>query len=590
MQIPESVINEVRERADIVEVIGRFVELRRTGLNYKAICPFHEEKTPSFVVSPDKQIFHCFGCGKGGNVFSFLMEMEGVSFPEAVRSLGEQFGVEVPERGVPDVQASQTELLYRVTDFAARFYHRNLTLNESENARRYLLGRGIDESAWEKFQLGFAVDNWDAFYRAAQKKKVPERPMEQLKLIVRSDKAKGYFDYFRNRIMFPITLMSGRAVAFGARTMEKDAEPKYLNSIESPVYHKRQVLYGLSAAREGIRSKRRALVVEGYTDVISLHGGGFDYTVASCGTAITPDHARLLRRVTRSVVLVPDADNPGREAALYNGSVFLAAGLDVRVAVLDDGADPDGALRSIGPEKFRKKLSGALDFFEYLDYSMKDDAMTPQRREGVIQRITSGLGSTGNQLRYEVFMQDIAKVLGISPESLPKYRQRRPAPPKPKSAGHAPVETIPESEPAPDPHRVGLEKLLLRLLLESTPEAAMAREKLDSDDFSQESSRSFYNLLDSAWENHIDIKSNAFQQLAEKSDLEGLAAEISLISIPPGQPGKLLNDTVRRVKELQIRTELSVLRGKLRELPEESEEAVAVAEHYAQLKRALDEL
>lgn len=582
MQIPESVINEVRERADIVEVVGRFVDLRRTGMNYKAVCPFHEEKTPSFVVSPDKQIFHCFGCGRGGNVFSFLMEMEGVSFPEAVRALGKQYGVDVPTQGKPGPQASQNEMLYRVSDFAARWYHRNLTSGAGAEARRYLEARGIGESAWTRFQIGWAPDTWESFYKAARAKKVPVEPMMQLKLIVKSDRQgrSAYYDYFRSRVMFPIALLSGRAVGFGARTMQQGVEPKYLNSVESPIYHKRRILYGLSAARQGIREKRGVVLVEGYTDCISLHGGGFDNTVASCGTAITSDHASLLRRVTRSVVLVPDADNAGREAALYSGSVFLAAGLDVRVAVLDDGDDPDGALRAQGTEKFAKKLTGALDYFEYLDYSMKDDAMTPQRKEAVVQRITAGLGSTGNRLRYEVFIQDVAKVLGVSPEGLPTYRERRAKTPAQAGTG----------DKASDPRRAGLEKLLLRLMLESTPETAMAREKLHGDDFSQENLRRFYNLLDSAWENHIDIKSNAFQQQAEGAGLEGLAAEISLISIPPGNPGTLLNDTVRRVKELQIRNELMVLRAKLRELPEDSEEAVAVAEHYAQLKRALDEL
>jgi DNA primase len=580
MQIPESVINEVRERADIVEVVSRFVDLRRAGVNYKSVCPFHEEKTPSFVVSPDKQIFHCFGCGRGGNVFSFLMEIEGVSFPESVRALGKQYGITVPDRSTPDQQPSQNEMLYRVMDFAARFYARQLTSKVGTGARKYLEARGIGEEAWKKFQLGYAGDSWDAFIKAAQAKRVPIEPMMQLKLIAKSDRSKGYYDYFRSRVMFPIALMSGRVVGFGARTMQKDVEPKYLNSVESPIYHKRKILYGLSAARQAIRKARNVYLVEGYTDCISLHGGGFENTVASCGTALTADHAALLRRVARSVTLVPDADSAGREAALFSGSIFLAAGLDVKVALLDKGTDPDGALRALGGADFGKKLSGALEYFEYLNYSMRDTAMTPNRKEAVIQRITSGLGSTGNRLRYEVFMQEMAKVLGVDPESLPRYRQPRETPPEGTGSGRT----------KPDPHRIGLEKLLLRLLLESTPEAAMAREKLHSDDFSQEKLRKFYNLLDSAWENHIDIRSNEFQQRAEKEDLEGLAAEISLIPIPPGNPGILLNDTVKRVKELQIRNELSVLRGKLRELPAEGEEAVAVAEHYARLKRALDEL
>jgi DNA primase len=575
--IPQRTIDEIRDRADIVDVVSRFVDLRRAGVNYKGLCPFHDEKTPSFMVSPDKQIFHCFGCGRGGNVFSFIMEMEGVGFPDAVRELGKQYGVEVAAQR--DEEPAQNEPLYRVADFAARWYQRQLLDPAAgEPGRRYLEARRVPGEMWESFQLGYAGGGWDAFYRAARRKAAPVETLRQVKLIVSSEKKSGYYDYFRNRLMFPIALLSGRVVAFGARTLDPEGQPKYLNSVESPIYAKRRILYGLNLAREAIRAERSALLVEGYMDCIALHAHGFTHAVASCGTAITPEHAGLLRRLTRGVILVPDADAAGIDAALASGAVFLGAGLDVRVVPLTDGMDPDSAVLQLGREGFAKKIGGALEYFEYLGYTIKHRAVSPRDKEALAQRVFGALGTSTDRLRHEVLAQEAARVFGLSPESLPKWRAPR---------GSAVEDRRGEAAPSA---RARIEKTLLRLLIESSPEATAARDRLDADDFSQEGYRSLYKLLDWAWENHIDLKSKAFQKRAEAAGLEGLAAEISLIPIPPGNPDTLLNDTVRRVKELQIRDELSVLSEKLRSLPEDSREAIAVAKQFEMLKQALMEL
>ncbi|MCZ6766518.1 MAG: DNA primase [bacterium] len=581
MQIPQQIIDQIRDRADIVEVVSRVLEVKRMGNNYKGLCPFHEEKTPSFNVNPDRQIFHCFGCGRGGNVFTFLMEMEGVSFPEAVRDLGKRYGVDVPSRQVPKEELGRNDELYRVSDFAARWYHRNLVEHaSSEPVRRYLEKRGIPREAWTSWRLGCAPEGWDTFFQACRNKSVPQDVLRELKLVVYHDKSSRYFDYFRNRVMFPIASPSGRVVAFGARALG-DAEPKYLNSIESAIYQKRRMLFGMPQSRDAIRSQRQVILVEGYTDCISMHLNGFQQTVASCGTATTPEHASQLRRLSQRVVLMPDGDEAGQESALSAGSVMLAAGLDVRVVVLDEGVDPDTLAQESGPEEIEKIVGGAMEYLQYLDYIMTVRQMSPREKETVIQRVAAGLRGSGDALRHEVIVQDVARILNVSPESL-KGRESRIPGDRPKGAARV-VDRA-------SARRVELEKSLLRLLLEDTPEAAGARETLDSDDFLDPDSRRLYKLLDSALENHIDIRSAAFQKRAETVGLEGFAAEITLISIPPGHLDILLKDTVRRVKELKIRDELLVLREKLRDLPEESEEAVAVAEHYAQLKRALSEL
>ncbi|MFH1755032.1 MAG: DNA primase [Candidatus Latescibacterota bacterium] len=582
MRIPQETIEQIRDRADIAEVAARYLELRRVGRNLKALCPFHEEKTASFFVSPERQSFHCFGCDKGGNVFTFVMEMEGVSFPEAVKSLGQQYGVQVQTYEVPAEERSQNEGLYQASEFAARWYHRMLADSKSgQAARRYLEERGINEGSWKAFSLGFAPENWDGLFRAARKQRVSIENLRAAKLIVSREGKTGYYDYFRNRLMFPIRSMSGRVIAFGARTLDAEGEPKYLNSPENPVFSKRRTLYGLPNARDAIRERREAVIVEGYTDCISLHQAGFCHAVASCGTALTGEHASVLRRVTRKLTLIPDGDEAGERASLQAGMLLLAAGLEVRMVRLDRGDDPDGAVRKLGREKFEKLLVEGMAYFEYFDYIVKDRIVTPLDREALVKRVLSGLDGSVDPLRREMLIQDLAKVLSIDADSL-----------RMRASHNVSGGTADGRQPSAvkGSNRAQREKLVLRLLLEDTAEVAAVRQQLDGDDFSEENCRKYYKLLDFAWETNIDLKSNEFQRKAEEIGLEGFAAEIALVEIPPGIFVKLLTDTIRRIKELKIRDELNALREKLKRLPADSEDAVAVAEYSRKLQQALSEL
>jgi DNA primase len=392
-----------------------------------------------------------------------------------------------------------------------------------------------------------------------------------------SEKSKGYFDYFRNRIMFPIVMPGGRVVAFGARAMGDD-EPKYLNSPETPVFSKRRTFYGLDRARDAIRKRREVVLVEGYTDVISLHLHGFDNTVATCGTALTPDHATALRRLTQRVILLPDADEAGQNAAVSSGVLLLGAGLEVGVASLDPGEDPDTAARARGEKEFKELVAGSLEYFQYLDYIVSNRSMTPRDREGLIRRIMGGISQLEDRLRFDVITGELARVFAVEPESL--RRQRR----DPRRT-QGDVESL-----EVDGGRVELEKLALRLILEGTPAALEALDSLDSDDFSGERTGELYNLLDRARETHIDIRSREFQHRAEQDGLAGLAAEIALIPLPPGNVEALLKDTIRRIKKLKIRDELTALREKLMHMPADSEEALAVAEYYRKLEQAQREI
>jgi DNA primase len=584
VQIPQETIDTIRDRSDIAEVVAQYVELKRTGSNFKGLCPFHQEKTPSFVVSPDKQIYHCFGCNKGGNVFSFLMEIEGVTFPEAVRQLGQRCGVEVEFRRLPEEMRSQNEARFGANAFAGRFYHRMLLDGRvGARARKYLEGRGITKEAWTRFGLGFAPDSWDRLWKAARREGISNDTLVELKLVLRSEKSTGYYDYFRNRVMFPILSVSGRVQGFGARALGDGVEPKYLNSAESPVFAKRRTFFGLNLAREPIRSRQEAVVVEGYTDLIAFHGAGIENTLAACGTAVTHDHATVLRRMTRRVVLVPDGDDAGENAAISAGALLLAEGLEVRVARLEAGSDPDTTARGLGSEALSELIGNSPDYFVFLEDIVRERKPTLREQEELIEKVMSGLARLDDRLRTDVIVKELSRLFGVDPQGLLARQARRSG----TAAGAARSQAGTERSGG---NREALERLALRLITEGTPAAMGAIDSLDSADFSDERLREFYKLLDLARETHIDIRSREFHRKAEEAGLEGLAAEIALSPLPPGNVEILLKDTIRRIKELNIRDELSELRRRLNELPPDSEEAVAVAEYYHKLKQALVEL
>jgi DNA primase len=414
---------------------------------------------------------------------------------------------------------------------------------------------------------------------------VPREVLTELKLIVARKEATGYYDYFRNRVMFPIVRPGGRVVGFGARAMG-DGEPKYLNSSESPVFSKRRTFYGVDRARDAIRKERQVVVVEGYTDLISLHLARLENSVAVCGTALTPEHAQALRRMTQRAVLMPDGDDAGERASVAAGAILLAAGVDVAIVRLDKGMDPDTAARQAGAEKIAQMVAGAIDYFDFLDYIVRERELTARDREDLTRRVAGGLVQLGDGVRRDVLIGDLARVLKVAPESLQAMA---------RSAGRRPAVPAAETPPPPettrhDPKRIERERLALRLIMEGTPRALEALDALDADDFCEGTHRKIYNLLDSARGSHIDLRSPDVQRRAEETGLDGVAAEIALISVPPGNVETLLDDTVRRIKQQKIDDELAALREQLKDLPPESDEAVALAEHCRLLQLARDQL
>lgn len=416
-RIPEATIQEVRDRADIVALIGRYVELKQAGRSWKGLCPFHEEKTPSFNVNPDRGIFHCFGCQTGGDSISFLVKHENLTFPEAIRSLAADLGIDVPETGGRE-DRGERESIHAALDEAQRCYRVALAGDVGKGAREYLERRGLDAETIEHFGLGFAPDAWEALTQALGRARIPAQASEKAGLIL-PGRSGGYYDRLRGRITFPIQDVRGRVIAFGGRALGADQEPKYLNTSESPVYHKRRALYGFPHALEPMRRAERAIVCEGYFDAIALHRAGMGEAVATCGTALTADHARDLRRRTANVSLLFDGDGAGQRAMEKALLVLLPAGLRVRAVSLPGGQDPDDYLGAEGPEALRRIVDQAPDAIEVvIRRAMAEGCSTPAEKADAVRHVAPLIAAIPNPVERGEYARRLAVATGTEPAAV----------------------------------------------------------------------------------------------------------------------------------------------------------------------------
>ena len=368
--IPQEILDEIAAKCDIVSVVGEYVPLKRTGANYTGLCPFHNEKTPSFTVSPSKQIFYCFGCGEGGNVFKFMMKIENLTFQEAVAKLAQKCGVRLPEKELSRAEKerlARLERLYKINDVTARYYQK--VLWESKAGKPYLdylLKRGLSREIIEQFTLGAAPESWDNLTGFLRKKDIRDEEMLDLGLASRGKDGRKIFDRFRGRVMFPIRDERGRVIAFGGRLNDPEAKAqKYMNSPETPLFHKGKVLYGLDIAKNKMRAEDAAVLVEGYMDVITCHQYGIANAVAPLGTAFSAEQAKLLMRNTYKVYVSFDGDAAGEKAAMRSLEIFSDLGLNVHVLTLPGGRDPDEYLREFGREEFLKEMNGSPEYLLY---------------------------------------------------------------------------------------------------------------------------------------------------------------------------------------------------------------------------------
>ncbi len=488
--IPDRVVEEIRERADIVEVIGEHVSLKRAGKEFKALCPFHNEKTPSFYVVPAKGFYKCFGCGESGDVFGFLMEHLGLSFNEAVEKLAARVGVEIP-RQTADPEEDARAPYREAVAFAADFYETRLR-EGAPKAREYLERRGISDDAVERFRLGYAPDAWRALREAAHQHGFDDELLEAAGLIKRSEKVSEPYDRLRDRLIFPITDVRGRVIAFGGRVLSAEATgPKYLNSPETSLYHKGRELYGLYWAKGAIRREEAALVVEGYMDYVSLAARGVENVVAALGTAMTPEQAQLLTRYTGQVLLLYDSDAAGLRATFRSGDEILRAGGHPMVVTLPPGEDPDSVAREGGSDALKPYVDDAVDVLER-KFQILEGRGYFEDVEGIrkaLDGLLPTLRAAKDATLRDIYVDRVAKRTGVRRETL--EQEIRSAAPSPRRAAAQRPEP---NGPGPVP-KERAERLLLLVLVRDPRRVEQLVELLRPEDFRGQLHRELYAAL-----------------------------------------------------------------------------------------------
>ena len=542
MRIPESKIEEIRESVDIVDVISQHVQLRKRGKNFIGLCPFHSEKTPSFTVSEEKQIFHCFGCHTGGNVFKFLTEFHKISFVEAVQELAEQQGITIEfDKAEYTEQQSEQEVLYDINTEAARYFLNNL-LNDDEGefARKYLHERNIKTQTLRTFGLGYTLRGWENFINYAKSRNLNVDKCIQLGLIGKSSEGKLY-DKLPGRLIFPIFSPNGRVVAFAGRVLDaKDTGAKYINSPESLIYIKGRILYGLSFAKDDIRRLDKAIIVEGYMDLISLYQSGIKNVVAVSGTALTDDQVQLLSRYTMNVVLLFDADVAGIKASMRSIEILLKRDMEVKIVSLPKGEDPDSYVNKHGKDEFEELIKRAENFLEYESkyYESQGKFDDPSTAAEAIRELVKPVALINDELKRNLLIRNIAKKFNLREKLIEseldkqikqvnrfektdsKVIQNRRAEETPSTLIDAATEI--------SPVLYNLEKEILRLLFEADkPVAELIFTYLHPEDFSNSLNRELFKIVKAEFENEGNFSTSGLVSVLNDERKETYVRELT---------------------------------------------------------------
>ncbi|MFC1557057.1 DNA primase [candidate division KSB1 bacterium] len=499
MRIPEDKIDDIRNSVNIVDVIGSSVRLKKAGKNFVGLCPFHNEKTPSFSVNAEKQIYKCFGCGEGGNVFTFLMKDQNITFYEAVRQLAEKSGISIPRIEEDPQKQQDRERLYVANEFACEWYSNNLWETKTGAAAlRYLRGRGFSDETLKTFEIGCALDEWESLVKAAKQASYEYQTLIDAGLALRKSRNDNPYDRFRDRIMFPIKNQFGRIVGFGARKFDNSEGPKYINTPETAVFHKGRVLYGLFHNKDTIRARDMIIMVEGYTDVMALYAHGISLGAATCGTALTSNQAQLVNRHTKNVVLLYDADTAGVKAALRGAEVLFGANLDVSVVNLGENADPDSFLTNHSLEEFNDKLEKRktiVDFYAS-SFRQKGEALTYTGKTARIRDMIDLIDTISDRLKRELLLKEIGEKLGADDRLIFKeyYRKKRS---KARFKRQGSLTDTGEPVKTADPEIDPVEKDLGRVLVNDPQIAKLILKSIDRKDIKSGLIRTIIELVES---------------------------------------------------------------------------------------------
>lgn len=519
MQVPREKIEEILSRTDIASLVGQYVTLKSAGKNMKGLCPFHNEKTPSFNVQPERGFFKCFGCGESGDSIRFLMKIESLSFPEALKILADRAGIVLKTTPQEKKVISEKKLLRNVLKSATTYYH-DLLINSplGKKGLAYLRGRSLDMKTILEFQLGFAPLGGDFLIKHLRSRKVPFELMEKAGVARRG--RGDYYDYFRDRILFPISDNQGRPIALAGRTLSADVGPKYLNTPESSLFSKRRILYGLSQAKSAIRGKEEVYVVEGYMDTIVLHQGGFQNVVASMGTSLTDDQARAISRYTRRIIFAYDADSAGSAATVKGIEIFEKAGLYVKVMEIPQGEDPDSILRKKGADYFRRLTSGARGIIAYrIDrLEKKYNLTTPEGKQDFTGEMVPILREIKGEVRRSEYIRILSERHRISEEVLTRLVENRRT-----------RKSIPDVSPTYATKLKLPEELILNCLLRSPKFIPICREfEIDEKCMKENLFKIYISLVNANLEGIEVISANILSRIIEDEKLLEIAIDLSM--------------------------------------------------------------
>ena len=567
--LSEEKVSEIRDRSSIQEVVSDYVTLKKTGKNYKGLCPFHSEKTPSFMVNEEKQIFHCFGCGEGGDVFTFLMKAGQFSFPQAVEELAKRYGVQLPSRELSATQnkeMAKREALFHINQIASEYFHDLLTKRrEGEEGRKYLSQRGISQEVIVEHRLGTSTDRWDGLVQYLQEKKVSLELAWELGLIF-PKKREGWYDAFRGRILFPIFDLHQRIVGFGGRVI-REGQPKYLNSPESSIYHKGEVLYGLQVAKRYATEKDCVIIVEGYFDLLTLHQYGLNHSVATLGTALTTQHIRTLKRYTKNLITLFDADQAGVQATLRSLPLFLEEEVAGKTIVLPKGEDPDGFLRKGNLEDFGKRAERAVPLIDFFfERLMKTtDVKSIDGKVSVAKEGVALLGKIPDKIRRDFYTKALAERLDVKESFL--YEMLRFSPKEPSKVGEdfrksSMERSFPKSE-----------EIVVRLMVHHPEVIPTISKEGIVKEFESPILQKIAEALEDLYQRkgRLDLP----EALANfEEDLKGRLCEFAFQEggLEGGDQGKILQDCIQKIREKRLKKEKGELLKRIKEAEKQQEE------------------
>ena len=567
--IPDHLIEEIRSRNDILDTISENILLKKSGQNYKGLCPFHSEKTPSFVVSPEKQIYHCFGCGAGGNIFKFIMEMEDLSFLDAIKILAAKCGVTLPafKPGQTNAKSNERDVLLNINQKAQSYFILSLMSKGGEQAREYLNSRGLnDKKLLADYSIGWATSGWtDTLHQLQNQEKFSKNDLSRAGLIKQKEGAgkNNFYDRFRGRIIFPLQDIHGNLIAFAGRVIG-ESEPKYLNSPETPLYIKGRHLFGFNRAKEAIRKQNKALIVEGYFDQMRAHQNGIRNTVATCGTALTLEQANLLKNHTKRATLIFDSDSAGQAATKKGFEVLLKQGMSVDVLSLPSGHDPDSFIYQFGPEKFLEKLKNAKPFVEtFIDDIIADgDLTTPMGKVAVVNQVLPILMNVKNTIERTEWISILTERAKIEDQAL--LNELKNAIKQDKTIVSDPLKKNGHQ------NKKNVELYLVRLMFSDKELALKIKEKVKIEDFIDPDLRliveSCYRLLAEGCELKVDFIMNQI----DEPNIRNLLSEIGVTSIPFDNPKQTVRDCInainkkahaQQVEELKIQRNAALVAG-----------------------------